>query len=366
MKLECVKDKLIEAIIKADKIVDKNPSLPVLGYLMLEAKNSILKVTATDLSLGIEIDVPAKIEEEGRFAVQGSVLIGLMSGDLKSNKILLETVGENLSVKTDNSSAIIKSFESSDFPTIPKVDNKNNISIDANKMLKGLKSVWYSSSTSNIKPELSSILIYLEGNNLFFVATDSFRLAEMKIDIGNMKKFEPILIPFKSVPEIMRVFEGIDGNIKIYLTKNQIAFGYDNIYLTSRIVDGNFPDYQQLIPREFTTEITLLKEDFMNSLKISNIFSDKFNKVLFKIDPSEKKFEIISKNNDIGENVNEVDGVLKGDSLEIRFNQKYIMDCFQSIKTDSISLRFNGLNKPLVIKSVPDTGFTYLVMPMNN
>jgi len=163
----------------------------------------------------------------------------------------------------------------------------------------------------------------------------------------------------------MRIFDDVDDDIKIYLIKNQIAFEYDNIYLTSRVIDGNFPDYQQLIPKEFTTEITLLKDDFMNSLKVSNLFSDKFNKITLSIKTEKKVFEIVSKNKDVGENITKVDCVLSGDDVEISFNQKYIMDCFQSINSDSLVLRFNGLNKPLVIKSTPDTGFTYLVMPMN-
>ncbi|MBU1557741.1 DNA polymerase III subunit beta [Patescibacteria group bacterium] len=365
MKLECIKDKLVNAISKAEKITGKNLTLPVLSCLMLEAKDNSLKVIATNLDLGIEIIVPVSVVEEGKITVLGNILNGLISGDSRSNKVTLETKDDNLTVLTENSSTVIKSQASDDFPTIPRLNDEKPFVIDAKKLMKGLKSVWYSSSTSNIKPELSSVLVYVEGKSLIFAATDSFRLAEIKIDTEGVGDFDQILIPFKNIPEILRVFDDIDGGIKIYLTKNQIAFEYDNIYLTSRIVDGVFPDYQQLIPKEFTTEVTVLKDDLMNSLKVSNIFSDKFNKITFKIDPSKKIFQTISKNNDVGENTNKVDSVLSGDEVEISFNQKYIMDCFQSINADSLTLRFNGLNKPMVIKSVPDTQFTYLVMPMN-
>ena len=366
MKLECIKDKLVNAISKAEKITGKNLTLPVLSCLLLEAKDNSLKIIATNLDLGIEVNIPVSVKEEGRVAVLGSVLYGLISGDLKSNKVSLETKGDNLNVLTENSSTVVKSYASDDFPTIPRLDSETSFVIDAKKLMKGLKSVWYSSSTSNIKPELSSILVYKEGKSLIFVATDSFRLAEIKIDAGEMGDFDQILIPFKNIPEILRVFESVDGDIRIYLTKNQIAFEYDNIYLTSRIVDGIFPDYQQLLPKEFTTDVTVLKDDLMNSLKVSNIFSGKFNKVIFKISPSEKIFQITSKNSDVGESINKIDSVLNGEDVEISFNQKYIMDCFQSISTDSLTLRFNGLNKPMVIKTVPNTQFTYLVMPMNN
>jgi len=364
MKAECLKEKLVKAVSKAEKITGKNLSLPVLSCLLIEAKNNTLKIVATNLDLGVEIEVPAKVEEDGVIAVSGSVLNNLISSDYKTGKINLETKDNNLEILSEANSAMMKTFDNADFPTIPRLGEGKVFSIESKKLIKGLKSVWYSSSTSNIKPELSSILIYPESDNLIFVATDSFRLAEIKIGF-NLEEFDQILIPFKNIPEILRVFDDIDDKIKVYLTKNQIAFEYGSVYLTSRIIDGVFPDYQQLIPKEFKTEVTLLKEDLLNSLKISNIFADKFNKVTFIIKPNSKKFEIKSNNVDVGENVNQVEGVLSGEDIKISFNQKYIMDCFQSIDTDSMVLKFNGLNKPMVIKTVPDTQFTYLVMPMN-
>jgi len=366
MYIEIIKEKLQFAVSKAEKITGKNLTLPVLNNLLLKTDNGILKVIATNLDLGIEINVSVNIKEEGEVVVPGGLLNSLISSDFKSSKITLETKeNNNLHFLSDNNSTLIKTQPNEDFPSIPRLKDANSFTINSKKLIKGLKSVWYSSSTSNIKPELSSVLIYPDGSNIVFVATDSFRLAEKKVVLDSPVEFEQILIPFKNIPEIMRIFDDVDDDIKIYLIKNQIAFEYDNIYLTSRVIDGNFPDYQQLIPKEFTTEITLLKDDFMNSLKVSNLFSDKFNKITLSIKTEKKVFEIVSKNKDVGENITKVDCVLSGDDVEISFNQKYIMDCFQSINSDSLVLRFNGLNKPLVIKSTPDTGFTYLVMPMN-
>lgn len=364
MKLEISKEKLVKAIYKAEKITGKNLSLPVLSCVLLDAQKDNLRIVATNLDLGIEINISAKVIEEGTIAVSGSILNNLISSDYKSEKINLETKENNLIVLSESNSTTMKTLDSSDFPTIPRINNGKVFPIEGRKLIKGLKSVWYSSAISNIKPELSSILIYPYSNKLIFVATDSFRLAELKIDF-NLEEFDQILIPFKNIPEILRVFDDVDDDIKISLTKNQIAFEHGNIYLTSRVIDGNFPDYQQLIPKEFKTEVTVLKEDLMNSLKVSNIFSDKFNKITFRISPKDKKFEMWANNTDVGENTNQVESVLSGEDVEISFNQKYIMDCFQSIDSDSMVLKFNGLNKPMVIKSVPDSQFTYLVMPMN-
>ncbi len=365
MKLEISKEKLAYAVSKAEKITGKNLTLPVLSCLLLKTGKDSLRVVATNLDLGIEIDVPAKIKTEGNIAVPGSVLSPLISGNSKDSVVKLEKTEKNLTVLNGGNSTLVKSYVSDDFPTIPRLDETESFIINSKKFIKGLKSVWYSSATSNIKPELSSILIYVEGKDIIFVATDSFRLAEIKIDSDDVSGLNQILIPFKNVPEIIRVFEDIDDDIKIYLTPNQIAFEYKNIYLTSRIIDGNFPDYQQLIPKEFTTEFTVLKDDLVNTLKVSNVFSDQFNKITFKINPTKKLFEVEARNNDVGESKNKIEGVLTGDAIEISFNQRYIMDCFQSINTDSLTLKFNGNNKPMVISTVPDIRFTYLVMPMN-
>ena len=218
---------------------------------------------------------------------------------------------------------------------------------------------------SEIKPEIGSVYIYPEEDILFFVSTDSFRLAEKKIKLKQRLSFDGILIPYKNIVEIIKIFEGVNEDLKISLQKNQISFSSENIYLTSRVVDGNFPDYKQIIPKNPTTKAVVLKQDFISSLKISNIFSDKFNQVIISIKPNEKIFEIESKNIDIGENTTLLSGALSGENVSANFNYKYILDCFQSISGDSLSLELNGNNKPMILRGVGDSSFLYLVMPMN-
>ena len=147
--------------------------------------------------------------------------------------------------------------------------------------------------------------------------------------------------------------------------KNQISFSSDNVYLTSRVIDGVFPDYRQIIPKTSSTNVVLLKQDLLNALKLSNIFSDKFNQVNLKLSPKEKVFELSSANNDIGENKTYLDAALTGESIELSFNYKYFLDCFQSISTDSLSIKFSGAGSPLVVSPLGDTSFIYLIMPMN-
>lgn len=149
------------------------------------------------------------------------------------------------------------------------------------------------------------------------------------------------------------------------MSKNQIAFNGGGVYLTSRVVDGIFPDYKQIIPKNSNTQVIVLKQDLLNALKIANIFSDKFNQTTFSINPSEKIFEIQSKNNDVGENNSIVTATLSGDEVVANFNYKYIVESFNSIHADSVSLDLSGNNKPMIIKPISDASFMYLVMPMN-
>ena len=139
----------------------------------------------------------------------------------------------------------------------------------------------------------------------------------------------------------------------------------DGIYLTSRVIDGSFPDYKQIVPKEFKTEVVVLKQDLLNALKLSNIFSDKFNQVNLLINPAKKIFELSSSNNDIGENKTYLDATLSGEEVQLGFNYKYFFDCFQSINSDSVSIRTNGAQKPIIVSGVSDNSFIYLIMPMN-
>jgi len=364
MKIECAINKIKNALISVERITGKNLTLPVLSSVLWVATAKTLKLRATNLNIGIEIEIPAKIEKEGVVAVRGDILSSLFSilqGDLN---VSFELINGNLLVKTKSSTILLKSIPHEDFPTIPMVEGES-IVISSKKFIEGIKSVYYSASISEIKPEIGSVYIYPDEDMLVFVSTDSFRLAEKKIKIKQKLSFSGILIPFKNTIEIIKVFDGLDEDMKINLQKNQISFSVENIYLTSRVVDGSFPDYKQIIPKNPTTNAIILKQDLLSSLKISNLFSDKFNQIGLTIKPSEKFFEIESKNTDIGENNTTLSGALSGEPVSANFNYKYILDCFQSISGDSLSLELNGNNKPMIIKAVGDPSFMYLVMPMN-
>jgi DNA polymerase III subunit beta len=365
MKIECVKSKLTESIYKTERIVGKNLTLPILSCLLLSVKNNTLTIQATNLDLGVRVSLPVRVFKEGAVAVPGGVFYSFVSQLQNDGNVTLETEEDNLLVSTSNTKTLIKTYNPDDFPIIPSVSGSPLLKIPAQDFIKGFKSVWYSSATSSMKPELSSVFVRQTDDGLVFAATDSFRLAEKKIISKGVKDFGSILVPYRNTAEIIRVFEETKDQIDVHISKSQVSLNHNNTYLVSRVVDGNFPDYEQIIPKDFKTEVVVLKQDILNALKISTVFSDNLNQINFKVVPAKKLFEVKTENSNIGRNTVSFEAVLKGDELNINFNHKYIVDCFQSIDSDSVSLGFNGEHKAMVVKGISDRSFTYLVMPMN-
>lgn len=373
MKVECNKDKLKLAVSLSEKVTGKHMTLPVLSCILLEAKEGNLIIRATNLDLGVEINVPAQIAAEGIVAVSGGVLNQLLSSVDDSQNVTLELSSQNLKISTKRTSSVIKSQPSEDFPNIPRTVDPSECILDAKDLAKGFRSVSYSASTSTVKPELSSVYLYSEGDNLVFAATDSFRLAEKKMKINRTNDISPVIIPSKNVVEISRILEHAGeysaksgaGKVKILSNRNQISLECGGVLLVSRVIDGTYPDYRQIFPKETTTKAVLLKQDLVDALRLSTIFSDKFNQVNLQVKADDSKVQITTKNNDIGETLRTLDATVDGEDITVNFNHKYITDCFQSIDAESVNLNFSGLNRPLVIQAVNDHSFTYLVMPMN-
>jgi len=365
MKIEINKNSLLKALSKADKITGKNVSLAVLQCVVIKTLKEEIEISATNLELGIKVLVPAKIEKEGEIAIASSILVSYLGNLMQEETLVLEHTEQTLKIVGKKSETQINTFSTTDFPSIPTIESSKKCVIEAMDFIEGLKAVWYAASVSSIKPELSSVYLYSDSGELTFVATDSFRLAEKKPG-AKSEEFESILIPQRNVSEIIRVFEGVESKITILFGQNQVSFEMEKeVYLVSRVVDGVFPDYRQIVPKESKTEVSILKQDLINSLKISNLFSDNFNQVKFHLDAENNIFEITSKNAEKGESRTMVPTSIKGDSVDINFNQKYITDCFNSIKAESIQLHFNGVGRPMVIKGVNEGGFMYLVMPLN-
>ncbi len=364
MKVTCNVEKLKNAVTLADRMTGKNMTLPILNAILLIAEGTSIKVRATNLNVGIELEIPAKIEEEGRVVLKGDVLANVCSNIQSTSDVTLTVEHENLKLSATKTTSVIKALPSDEFPTLPGIEGEH-LEIKKELLEEGIRSVYFAAAVTEIKPEIASIYLYSDQGTLFIVATDSFRLAEKKISIKGLPDISKILIPYKNINDVLRALEQCGDMVRIAYTRNQIAFSGNGVYFTSRLIDGGFPPYHLIIPKEESTNVVVMKQDLSNTLRLSTIFADKFFQVVFSIDPNQKQLCITSKNSDVGSVSSTVDAVIRGDAIEVVCNLRYFLDVFQAISGDSISLSFTTPQKPILIRSVDDTSFLYLLMPTN-
>jgi DNA polymerase-3 subunit beta len=366
MKIICLKKDIDKAVEIASRVVSNNATLPVLRCLVFEATDKDVLVRATNLELSVETLFSAEVKKKGIVAVPASVLLSVLKTSSSNTKVSLEADENNCVLTIGGGKNTIKTISSEDFPTIPKPETKKKHIIPSNVLVQGFRNVLYSASASLIKPELASVYVYHEDGKMLFVATDSFRLAEKKVPYRTDEDIPAVIIPAKNAVELTRILEmKEEGDLEVFIDESQYSIQKNGLYVTSRIIDGSFPDYHSIMPKGATTEAVILKEDFSNSLKKGQIFSDKFGQVSLHVYPSKKSLTFSARNSDVGEVFDSVDAALKGEDLDISFNNRYLLDALQSIPGDSVSLSFAGVGKPLIIRGIGDDSFTYLVMPMN-
>ncbi len=365
MKIEILKDQLEKVSGTVSRVTNKNLSLPVLGCAVFVVASDRAVLRSTNLDVSVELVLKAKIFEEGVVAVPAHILYQTVSA-FSDTKLTLELKDNTLHIKGERGVSTIAVVDASDFPTLPYVKQGEGVTvmIDTQTLISSIKTVSFAAASSGMKPELNSISLSLEEGILIGAATDSFRLAEMKNVSKNKGSFGPTLLPARNVSDIIRMLDG-SSTVEVRVSENQCTFINDGGYITSRIIDGAFPVYSAIIPKEYATQVTVLREDVVRAFKKVSIFSDSFHQVKLIIHPSKKVFSIQSSNTGVGSTDESIPAAIEGDPLEINFNAKYITDALGALTADSITFSIAGPGKPMVIEDSPRRGFLYLVMPMN-
>ena len=364
MKFETTVEQLNTAVATSTRFTDKRPNLPVLATILLIAEQGRLLLRATNLECGIEITVPAKVLQEGIAAVPAHTLSSFLS-TLKGKQVSVFLKDHTIQVETDHMVASIKTLPPEDFPTLPRVAASTSFSVKSIDLIKAIRSVGYCASTSSIKPELQSVLLSAEAGKLTVAATDSFRLAEKTILLRSRGSVPRLLFPARNAMEFIRLLETHNGDVDVYYNENQISAHINNTYFTSRLIDGSFPNYQQIIPKSFTTEVVVLREDLSQALKSLSVFSDKFFHIILAVEPAKKTLVLSSHNPDVGEQISTLRATIVGEAISMSFNGRYVADSLQSIAGESVRIHANGTGKAIVMKDASDESFLYLVMPMN-
>lgn len=365
MNIEVQKEHLERAIALGARVANKNLSLPVLGCVVIVATNEYVVVRATNLDVSVELAIKAKVVSGGVVAVPAHILLPAIQ-TATDQKLILTAEETTLNVSGAHGDAKIKTIDAAEFPTLPFVKEGEGFSVTlpARECARALKSVSFAASTSGMRPELSSIFFEVGNGVLTTAATDSFRLAEMKIPVKSKASIDPTLIPNRTIPDILRLLA--DGEtVELRRTESQVTVIVNGDQLTSRVIDGAFPEYQAIIPKQFTSSATILTEDAVRAFRKVSVFTDQSQQITITLSPKTKKATIEAKNTSVGETNETLDAVISGDEITMHFNARYITDALSAISSDSIEMQFVGPQKPLVVRDVPDRGFLYLVMPMN-
>ena len=354
---------LIKTLELIERISTKHITLPVLQCVKIEAKENKITFQATNLEISIEVPIKGKVSEEGVVAVPSQILTQSVQF-ISQTEITLRTEDQVLQIETPTTNTSIKTFAVDDFPHLTQIQGEE-LKIQKDTFSYGIKSVAFAASATSIKPELGSVFIQQKKeHSLTFVATDSFRLMEKTTSQKNLIIDQSLMIPQKNAIELARVAEMVDVDPVFIFNENQCALRFPGgLYISSRLVVGNFPDYEQIIPKEFITHVTVLKEDLIKAFKKTNIFLNKFRQVSLTV--TNKNITISSQNNDVGHTTDTIQAQIEGEEINLNFNQQYILDPLLHINDDSVKLSFAGIGRALIIQGTTDKTLRYLVMPMN-
>lgn len=359
------KERLLNAVLLAERVVGKKESLPVLSCVLLSAAKEF-SVRSTNLEAGIEIQVPGDIGEKGTVAVPVSVFSQTLRA-ITGDKVSIKVESGNLLVESRGTKTLIKAQPHGEFPNLATSDRKKGgHRLQRSTLLHALQFVSYAASPSMIRPELGSVFVSIKNGTLLTAATDSFRLAEKIYAKAADEGGEDVLIPLKHALELIHILERTsDEYITLQADDSQLVVRAEGIEYTSRVVEASFPNYKEIIPKNFSTEATLLKGDLVEMLRKARVFAGSEQRVGLHVYPKKKVFDATAQSAAIGEMSDSIDAALSGEDVDINFNIAYMSDCLPLVDSDSITLGFSGAGKPLVIRSASDISFTYLVMPLN-
>lgn len=374
MKLSCLQENLAKGLSIVGRAVSTRSTLPVLANVLLETDNGRLKLSATNLEIVVTYWLGAKIEEEGAITVPARTLNDLV-GQLPQERVelLLNERTQTLHITCGRTVSNIKGIDAQEFPLVPKPDQNNRIRVQTTVFKQMISQVALAAATDDTRPTLTGVSTTFDNNQVMMVATDGFRLSMKSAHIpGQVDERKDVLIPARALTELARIAS--DDNETIYISlpegRNQIIFDMENIVLVSQLIDGTFPDYSPIVPKQCTTRTIMGTADFRKACKTAEIFArESSHTARVKVEPGDEitpAFAIIAANStETGDNVAQIDAAVDGESIEIAFNVKYMTDVLNVIDTPQVALETTGPMDPGVIKPVGDTDFMHIIMPMH-
>lgn len=367
MKLSCTQENLAKGLQIVNHLASRNTSLPILNNVLMEAEEGALKLTTTNLEIGIKCLVRGKIEARGSFTVQAKLLSDYVSL-LPTDKVDMELSENQLNIKCQNFKTKVRGVAAEEFPLIPSFDKKHAAQVKIPDFKKALSQVIFAVASDETRPEISGVYFSFKGGKLTMAATDSYRLAEKVIGLVSAPEGElSIIVPSRTLVELGRVLQdGLDDNLlEISLSDNQILFTFDSVTIVSRLIEGQYPNYQDVIPNKFRTEAVLPTQQFVKLVKTASLFCRAgINDVTVKLLENPKEIEVFSANSQLGENVSRAAAEIEGQANDIVFNFRYLLDGLANIDKDEVELKLIDANSPGVLRAKGGSDYTYIIMPI--
>jgi DNA polymerase-3 subunit beta len=366
--------------------VSKQNTLPILNNILFEANAGYLKIATTNLEMGIEIKIGAKVEQEGKITIPAKLLSNFSANLLEEENMEIEVIEQNLKIINGQTKARIKCFSADDFPLIPQKNTEFIFNIEIERLKDIFSKVLVAIAHNEARQELMGMNIVFGENELFFAATDGFRLAEYILKINEKEinkeeyyklkeKIKNIIIPINTLMELNRIISNntASKSIKIFIEEGQIFFELGGIKIVSRLINGKYPEYKHIMPKTYKTTIIGDKRIIQNALKMASVFvNEKSKEVVLKIDAEKNKILIDTISVEVGENSTEIKFEVLGESQEIVFNLKYLTEGINIITTDKLVLMANSDSSPVAIQEFSEelktvlADFTYIIMPIKN
>lgn len=368
MKLTILQQDLLPVLQAVSRSSTKT-TLPVLSNILLQTENGKLKLSATNLEIGVIKRVNANVLEDGEITIPSRTLVEIISS-LPAADIQFESQGEQLKITTKNFNATINGISASEFPAIP-LSSENSILIDAKVLSISLPQITFAAASDEGRPVLTGILTEIKKNSLELVATDGFRLAHKtaKLEDSSNTTFKS-LIPRRTFEEVVRLINEdlrLEKQEKIEIStsnnQNQMIFKIGQSELSSRLIEGQFPTWEKIIPQEFKNRTIIDKSDFLKAIKLASVFA-KDNSSIVKIQTQQSKLIITSEAKELGSQETDVEAQVEGEEITIAFNARFLIDALSATSATQVGIEFSGNLSPALIKPVGQEGLEYVVMPI--
>jgi DNA polymerase-3 subunit beta len=367
MRAICTQENLTRALELVSGIAGKHVNLPILNNVLIQADKEGITLTTTNLEIGIKTLLRGKVEEVGAYTVQAK-LLGDFVRSLPRENITLSQKDSTLILEGENHQTKMKGEPAVDFPLIPDITPELSVSLSADDLRTGLTQVLFAASTDESRPELNGVYIHLEDTTMTLVATDSYRLAEKKLTLKEpLAQPHSLIVPARTFGQVIKMLttEDTSGPVTLAVNDNQIKCSLGSTEIVSRIVVGQYPDYNQIIPTEFASTVTVKVSDIMQTIRTTALFCQPgINDVKISYVPDTGELQLRAQNSTSGDNMSRLKATITGQAGDLVFNHRYVTEGLNVLGGEVVEMKLNSNNVPAVLNAQSDTSYRYLIMPI--